>query len=395
MKSLEQLRTAVFESIGQLQKEAFDLNYDLADHPENPGEEVYACQQYYSILEKHGIPVVKEYGGVSHAFKATIKSDPSSKLKVGILAEYDALPEIGHGCGHCASGSLSLLAALALHANADDLVGNVDLIGTPDEEATGKKVDLAELGLFDDYSFVIMIHMNTKNLIKANFMALAAFHYNFRGCPAHAAAFPWEGRNALNGAMLMIHGMDMLRQHVKPDTRIHGIITHGGDANNTIPEYVTTDYVVRYPDSEYLAGLIEMLHNCARGAAMATRTEVEIDEYAPKLDSLRANHTGEELLEDVFAELEIPLFEGDNENMGSSDIGNVSWRCPAFHPTLAVTDQQDLALHTKEFAALMKNPEIEMVIDRGAKVISLMIMKAMTDPALVEAMRNEFEKTVK
>ena len=392
MKPLETLKKQIFASIEELAQEAYDLNYDLADHPEVSGKEFHACERMCGILEKHGIPVERNFAGIPTAFRGNVRRDPASDIKIGILAEYDALAEIGHGCGHCASGSLSLLAALALWANKNDLYGNIDLIGTPDEELTGKKIDMAEAGMFDDYSFVIMIHMDMENRVKMEFMALTAFYYKFKGKPAHASAAPWEGRNALNGAMLMIHGFDMMRQHIRPDARIHGIITQGGDAPNIIPDYVITDYTLRYPDSQYLSQLENMAHDCARGAAMATQTEVEIDHYAPTLDSLKPNPAGEHILETVYEELGIPLAKGENENKGSSDIGNVSWKCPAFHPTLSIGDTS-LTHHTREFAAKMKEKEvIEPVITRGAQVISLMILKVLTQPDLLEAIKQDFNK---
>ncbi|MCI7300318.1 MAG: M20 family metallopeptidase [Clostridiales Family XIII bacterium] len=392
MKPLGALKEQTFTSIEELAQEAYDLNYDLADHPEISGKEFYACEQMCRILENHGIPVERSFAGIPTAFCGQVRMDPDSKVKIGILAEYDALAEIGHGCGHCASGSLSLLAALALHANEKDLYGNIHIIGTPDEELTGKKIDMAQAGIFDDYSFVIMIHMDMENRVKMEFMALTAFYYKFKGRPAHASAAPWEGRNALNGAMLMIHAFDMMRQHIKPDARIHGIITKGGAAPNIIPDYVVTDYTLRYPDSRYLSQLEKMAHDCAKGAAMATQTEVEIDHYAPTLDSLKPNPAGEQILEEVYEELGIDLATGESENKGSSDIGNVSWRCPAFHPTLSIGDTS-LTHHTRQFAAKMKEKEvIEPVITRGAQVISLMILKVLTQPDILESIQIDFNK---
>lgn len=391
MKSLEELKKQVFEDIELFQREAYALNYDLAEHPEVSGEEHYACQQICAILEKHGITVERNLAGIPTAFRGTVHEDPDSDIKIGILLEYDALAEIGHGCGHCASGSLSLLAALALFANRADLKGNIYAIGTPDEELTGKKIDLVNAGVFDDYSFVIMIHMDRYNRIKMEFMALSAYYYKFKGKPSHASAAPWEGRNALNGAMLMIHGFDMLRQHIKPDARIHGIITQGGDAPNTVPDNVITDYTIRYPDSQYLKELVRMTHDCARGAAMATQTEVEIDHYAPTLDSMKPNPAGEKILANVYEELGVELFQGIDENKGSSDIGNVSWKCPAFHPTLSIGGPE-LTQHTPEFAKKMKEKTIEPVISKGAQIISMMVLKAITDPKILEAIKMDFNK---
>ena len=224
-----EVKDAGFEKIDFLAREAFELNYFLAENPELSGKEYLACEKICALLESHGITVERAFAGIPTAFRGTVCEAPDSGINIGIIAEYDALPEIGHACGHCASGSLSLLAALALHECADLVPANIDIIGTPDEEATGKKIEMAEAGLFDKYDFVIMIHMDSKNKAEMKLLALSAFHYNFRGQPAHASACPWAGKNALNGAMLMIHGFDMMRQHLKPTTRVHGIIIRGGE----------------------------------------------------------------------------------------------------------------------------------------------------------------------
>lgn len=373
--------------IEELAPEAAALNRWLAENPEISGEERGACERFCALLEAHGAAAERGFCGVPHAFRARVCEAPESGINIGILAEYDALPEIGHACGHCASGSLSLLAALALHGSG--LAANVDIIGTPDEELNGRKIDMAKAGVFDGYDFVIMIHMDSKNKIESKFLALSAFRYNFRGAPAHASSCPWEGRNALNGVTLMAHALDMMRQHVRPSTRIHGIITRGGEASNIVPEFASAEYLFRSPDSRYLAEILPKLHDCARGAALATQTEVEIDEFAPPFDSMKPNPAGTALLGEIYESLGLPVTEDDIERAGSSDIGNVSFRCAAFHPTLSVCDG-DIPAHTREFAACMKGERIEKVIKTGARVICEMIIRSVYEPERLEAIRRGF-----
>lgn len=386
-----EVKDAVFEKIDFLAREAFELNYFLAENPELSGKEYLACEKICALLESHGITVERAFAGIPTAFRGTVCEAPDSGINIGIIAEYDALPEIGHACGHCASGSLSLLAALALHECADLVPANIDIIGTPDEEATGKKIEMAEAGLFDKYDFVIMIHMDSKNKAEMKLLALSAFHYNFRGQPAHASACPWAGKNALNGAMLMIHGFDMMRQHLKPTTRVHGIIIRGGEASNIVPEYASAEYTFRSPDSRYLAQVVKLLHDCAKGAAMATQTSVEIVKYAPSLDSMKLNPAGTAMLEEIFAAQGLPVFKGEDENIGSSDIGNVSFRCAAFHPTISISDE-DIPCHTREFAAKMKEKDIERVISTGARIICEMAVRSVYEPERLEAIRRDFRK---
>lgn len=389
------MKEAIFSSIDKKAEEAFRLNYYLADNPEVSGKEFLACENICALLERHGITVERGFAGLPTAFCGTVKQDSQSDIRIAIIAEYDALPEIGHACGHCASGSISVLAAMALHEHAAELSGNIDIIGTPDEEATGAKITMAEQGVFDKYDFVIMLHLGSKNRVKIELLALSAFHYKFKGRPSHAASAPWEGKNALNGAMLMIHAFDMLRQHIRPEARIQGIILQGGDASNIVPECAVAEYIARYPDSGYLDVITGLMHDCARGAAIATQTEAEIIQYAPKLDSFKANAAGNQLLEEVFREVGLELYNGDNEGSASSDIGNVSFRCAAFHPTIAIScPDGDISLHTREFAAKMKEKSIERVIVQGARIISLMILQTLTEPEKLEAIRQGFrEKT--
>lgn len=188
-----QAKLDVFSAIEELGLEVFALNYFMAENPEISGEEHQACDKICHLLESKGIPVERNFAGLPTAFRGTIKHDESMPVKIAILTEYDALPGIGHGCGHCASGSISVHAALALHVHAGKLCGSIDIIGTPDEESTGGKITMVEQGLFNDYDFVIMIHMHSKNKVNSKFLALTAFNFKFHGRPAHAFSAPWEG----------------------------------------------------------------------------------------------------------------------------------------------------------------------------------------------------------
>lgn len=362
------MKEKLFSVIGEKAAQTFALNYFLADNPEVSGEEFLACEKICTLLEELGIETERNFSGLQTTFRGTVKRDPQSDVRIAIIAEYDALPELGHACGHSASCAISFLTAAALHRCGEGLRGNIDIIGTPDEEASGSKIIMSELGIFDQYDFVIMLHIGSKNIVKAELLALSAFHYIFKGRPSHAASAPWEGRNALNGVTLMIHAFDMLRQHIRPEARIQGIIRHGGDASNIVPESAMAEYIARYPDSAYLDLIAGLMHDCARGAALATQTEVDIVQYAPKLDSFNVNVPGNELLEEVFREAGLELYSGTNDSSVSSDIGNVSFRCAAFHPTIAIScPNGDIPLHTREFAAKMKEHEIEKVIASTAR----------------------------
>lgn len=387
------VKDRVFQAIDRNAALAYGLNYFLADNPEVSGREFLAREKICKLLEEHGIETEREFAGIPTAFRGTVRRDPASEIHIAVIAEYDALPELGHACGHCASGSISVLAALALRECAEWLTGNIDIIGTPDEEMVGSKIAMSELGIFDKYDYAVMLHLGSKNIVQAELLALSAFHYIFKGRSSHAASAPWEGKNALNGVMLMIHAFDMMRQHIRPEARIQGIILRGGDASNIVPETAAAEYIARYPDSGYLDVITDLMRDCARGAALATQTDVDVVQYAPKLDSFKANPSGNRLLAEVFGEVGLEVYTGRNESVASSDIGNLSFRCAAFHPTIAICcPDGDIPLHTREFAAKMKEKDIEKTIADGARVISLMILRTLAEPEKLEAIRRDFRE---
>ncbi|WLV24243.1 amidohydrolase [Aciduricibacillus chroicocephali] len=390
MKPLAELKGQFLQELSKLKEVAFNYNYDLAEHPEISGHEFETVKKIYSILEDNNLKIEKELGGLPTAFKATVKEDVNSDVRIGILMEFDALPEVGHACGHSASGSLSMLAALALSKMTENLEGNIDLIGTPDEEVAGRKIDLGKQGYFDNYNYVIMIHMNSNVTWPAvKFLALSDLEINFTGMPAHASASPWEGKNALNGAMLALHGMDMLRQHVKSDTRISSIITKGGESTNVIPAKAQIQTALRSSDRAYLDKVEKKVKKCADGAAMATETEVEYHNINADFADMKLNEPGIDTIRDVMRELDVPFEEDDGSMLASSDIGNVSHICPAFHPMLAVSDKY-FAHHTPEFAAAMKTDHIRDVIEIGAKIIGFFILTTLTDPELLKKIKQDF-----
>ena len=392
---MSKLRDTYLETLSKNEETAYHLNHYLAEHPEISGQEYNSVKKITEILRDKGIEVEDKVAGIDTSFKAHITKSDKDKPKFGILMEYDALPGIGHACGHSASGSLSLLTALTLWEMKDDFEATVDLIGTPNEEATGDKIPMAEAGVFDGYDFVMMIHMNSDETNPAvHFLALSEMRVTFKGAAAHAAAAPWEGKNALNAAMIACNGMDMMRQQLKPDTRISYIITKGGEASNVIPEEAEMIVNMRNSNKFDLANTVEKVMNCIKGASIATGTEYSTEKTGEDFDDMNINHTGTEAIEDVMDSIDLPYTEEkQGQAAGSSDIGNVSYVCPAFHPMMAISDHY-FPLHTKEVADIMKSDSINKVISQGAKVIGLFILKAIDDPELLKGIKQEFQKSI-
>ena len=287
--------------------DAFAINYTLAKNPELSSHEFETVKTIGAVLEKYGMDVTYEFCNLPTAFKASPVKVDNPKGRLAILCEYDALPEVGHACGHCASGSLSVLAALTLRKMQQDGVAfnmDIDIIGTPDEEATGCKVDMCNVGVFKDYDFAIMVHLDGEETRpNSQFLALDCFRARYHGKPAHAAGEPWNGINAVNGVQLAIHAMDMMRQQVRPESRIGTWIIAGGTASNVIPEFGELEVTVRHTEREYLNGLSEQIKNIFEGAALCTGTTVDVEFYGNPYDDMNQNHRGTVLIEDVMSDM--------------------------------------------------------------------------------------------
>ncbi len=383
-----ELKEKIFAEIEKNRAELTALNDDIADHPEISGEEYETSRKIVNLLQAHGYQTEYPFANRDTAFKA-VYGENDHRYKVAIMTEYDALPEIGHACGHCLSGSISILAALATKDLQDELDTDIHVIGTPVEETDGAKCQMVEDGVFDGYDMAIMVHLYNSSLLTPKLQGLASYMYCFHGKAAHASAAPWEGRNAFNAAQLMFHAVDMLRQHSKPDAQFHGIIRSGGEAPNIVPEEVTAEFYIRALDKSYLQELIRKVDDCARGAAIATQTTWDKYATAAIYDNMKPNPTGIAALAEIFEELGIEV-NGDSEKLfGSSDAGNVSFACPCFHPCLQVTDP-DVPIHTREFAEVMKTDRAHERLVDGAKIIALQIAKIFSDEEKIAAMKADF-----
>ena len=371
--------------IDKYANQILELNDYLADNPEIGSEEYKTSKRIVELLTRNGFEVEYPFAGLATAFKTSINKGKSRKA--AILVEYDALRGLGHACGHCASGSISLLAALVLNEMKDSIDAQIDIIGTPDEEMRGAKAFMANHGVFNDYDFAIMMHMNNKSYVYSGTLALDCYDFEFSGHPAHAAATPWEGRNALNAMRLFFDAVDMMRQHVRDDARIHGIIKDGGKASNIVPDYTLAEFCVRSKSRDYLNEITPWVMDCARAAALATRTELKITQVGEKYDELSRKITGDEILEELFKEQGIETVDLSNITGGSSDIGNVDYICPAFHPYISIGE--DCGTHTVEFANAMKSDKTHEAILNGSEIVIKFVKKLYDMPELLEKIKEE------
>ncbi|MBN7773014.1 M20 family metallopeptidase [Clostridium aminobutyricum] len=389
MKNYEKLKEAAYERLGEYEAVCRLINDDLADHPEVSGKEYESSRKIVKLLNKEGYQTEAPYAGYDTAFKA-VYGDNNHSRKIALLTEYDALPGIGHACGHCTSAAISLLTGLSLKELQEELDADIHIIGTPVEETDGAKCTMVKNGVFDEYDMALMVHLYDENILAPKLQALNSYLYTFHGKPAHASAAPWDGNNALNGVQLMFHALDMLRQHVKPDVRIHGVIRDGGLAPNIVPESASAEFYIRSMDRHYLTELLRKVEDCAKGAAIATQTSYQKKLTAESYDNLKANPTGEGVLSETYAELGLELGNPDRI-FGSSDAGNVSMICPTFHPTLQIVEP-GVAIHTREFAEAVKSSRAHRAIADGAKILTLQILKIFTDSKKFEAMKEDFNQ---
>lgn len=371
--------------IMEYEKEVIDLNDCLADNPEIGSEEYNSSRAIVDLLRKHGIHVEYPFNNMATAFKGTINEGKAKKF--AIMAEYDALRGLGHACGHCASGSVSVLAALVLNSIRDEIDAQIDIIGTPDEEITGGKIYMVKDGVFDQYDTAIMIHMHGNNAVSMPFLALDAYIYKFTGAPAHAASAPWEGRNALNALRLTFDAIDMMRQHVTDDVKIHGYIMEGGVASNIVPHSSQAEFCMRAMERTNLDYVVKWAHDIGKAAAMATRTEVEITMMGEQFHDLSQKETGNKILEDLFTDLGRDLISTSNVPTGSSDAGNVDYVCPVFHPIISIG--KDLGVHTKEFADEMKSDGTHKAILDGGEIIVRFLKILSEDSEKLEKIKKE------
>lgn len=360
-----------------------EASHDIWEHPELNFEERYAHDRLVGLLEADGVEVEPHAFGVETAFVARAGSGDGPT--VAVLCEYDALPEIGHACGHNIIGTAGLGAGLAAAAVADALGGRVVVLGTPAEEGGGGKVVLAEHGAFDGVDAAMMVHPAGLDLVRMDVIAIHQLHAAYHGEAAHAAAFPWRGRNALDAAVLGYNAVAALRQHLRPGERVHGVFTHGGDKPNIVPKYAETNWYVRSPTLRSLERLKPRVVACLEGGAAAAGCTCTITwddpAYADMLDNrvltaaYAANaeaYTGRTLQDPAATGFPV---------VGSTDMGNVSYVVPSIHPMIAVAPPH-ISIHTPEFADYARGPEGDRAVVDGALALATTVVDLWLSPGM-------------
>src|ERR671939_654759 len=322
--------------------------------------------------------------GMATAFKAELGRAP--RPRIAILAEYDALPGLGHGCGHNLIATSAIGAGLALKDVIDQLEGSVWVLGTPAEESAapnaGGKVHMVKAGVFDQVDAAIMFHPATETAITPDrSLAARGFEFFFHGRAAHAAGAPEEGINALDAVVLFYNAISMLRQQLRSDVRIHGIILSGGAAANIIPDYAAIRYRTRADDSEYLAEVVERVIACAEGAARATGCRLEWNEYMPGYENTLPNAVLMDLMTSNLRAVGLNVStEKKRQGRGSTDFGNVTRRVPGVEARIAITDHWDVPGHSIEFRDAAATDRGREAMLSAAKGLAMTAVDLLADP---------------
>ena len=385
------LKDSITQAVDRLADELEALSHRIHAHPELAYQEVQACGWLGDFLAAQGFKVEPGVGGVDTAFRATIETGDGPTI--AILCEYDALPGIGHACGHnviATSGAGAGAALAAVRARLPK--GRIQVIGTPAEEGGGGKVKLIKSGIFRDVDCAMMIHGFDRTLLHQDLLGIVRGTFEFSGKASHASADPWEGVNTLDAVIGMYNAVSMLRQQVRPDCRIHGIITNGGAAANIIPEYASAIFYVRAPRIETMWDLFKRVTAAAEGAAKATGCTLKLIQHDSVYEPMKSSR----VMLDLFAAnmKTVGLAEGPAipDRLGSSDIGNVSQVIPAIQPMIGIAPT-GMAIHTREFADAAVKPLARAGMVAAAKTMALTTLDLLADPARVKAAKEEFART--
>ncbi|MFD0693154.1 M20 family metallopeptidase [Paenibacillus sp. GCM10027628] len=377
-----QIEQAVDKRDEQLRRIALQIHA----HPELSFQEHQAQRWLMEPLREAGFKMEQGIAGLATSFHATWEGQAGGPT-LALLAEYDALPAIGHACGHNLIGTASVGAALALKDAFPELPGKIVVLGTPAEEEGGGKIIMCSAGVFDDIDAVMMCHPQSKTMVLRGALACVDATFTFHGKQAHASSSPEKGISALDALVNAYVAINSLRQFFKEDVRIHGIITKGGDAPNVVPELCEAVFILRASTVEELEMVREKVYRAVRHAAEGVGAEVDITEgliYAERNNNKALAGYFQRNLELLGIEVSEPPQKG---GVGSSDIGNVSQITAAIHPYIRLGDA---TTHTPEFARLAGAEEGMVELNRAAKALAMTVFDLCTDKDAIQHVRSEF-----
>ncbi len=383
-----QLKEGVNSQIDSIRDELIQLSLRIHNNPELGFEEHNASDWLTEYLDNSGFHIEKGVGGLPTAFKA---SYGSGQPVIALIAEYDALPDIGHACGHNIIGTAAIGAGIASRNAIDSLGGSVIVYGTPAEEIYGGKVPLVNAGVFNEANAAMIVHPGVRNIVMVESLACQNLDVEFFGKSAHAAAHPEQGINALEAMVLSFNSLNYLRQHINEKSRIHGIITDGGKAANIVPDYTSASFMVRAAEKDYLEEIKVKVLDCFRGAALSTGCRLEYKWgstiYYPMKNNMLLAQFFSRNLESLGRKVE--SFE-HSFGFGSTDMGNISQIVPSIHPMIAIT-RSGMSLHSPEFAQAAASEIGHKGLLDAAKAMAMTVVDLLCDKGIILDIKREFD----
>jgi amidohydrolase len=383
------IRPELDRSIDAHLSDAVRLSDWIFDHPETGCCEFGAMEKLTEAFEKEGFSVEKGVGDMPTAFRA-VWNNGGGGPSIGLLCEYDALREMGHGCGHHMQGPAVLLAACAVRECLKNEPYRLVVYGTPDEEHGNGKIHMLKNGCFEDIDFALMTHGGPNTTVDIKSLALETIVAEFRGTPSHAAMSPEKGRSAVDAMLLSLHGLEMLREHVREDVRMHYAILETPPAYNIVPDHAKIEYVMRSYSSDYLQSVAGRLEKVIRGAAYMTETDVTLvreDGVQSKIPVCALNDRIMTYAEEMDAPQRIPF----REKTGSTDFGNVLHKVPGACVRVAFVPEGTPS-HSQGFIDAGKGPAMHEAIRLSARIMANVAADLIEDNAFALAVRNEFRE---
>jgi len=383
----EKIKISISSQVDRNRHRLSELARNIHDNPEPGFQEVKASAWLTEFLEENGFSVKRGICRLPTAFRASYgKGRPT----VAFIAEYDALPGVGHACGHNISGTISVGAAVAAKLAVDQYPGSITVIGTPAEELYAGKAIMAKRGAFNDLDVAMMVHSGTSNTATTGALACQNLYIEFFGQAAHAAARPEMGINALEAMIQSFNAINSLRQHIRSSARVHGIITDGGQASNVVPDHSAGEFIVRAAEDDYLEEVKHKVLDCFKGAATATGARLQYKWDASRYAPMRNNTVLARLYIDNMQAVGRSVEMTGGSNFGSTDMGNVSQIVPAIHANVAVAPRGTL-LHSPEFAAAVTSEAAIDGLCDAAKALAMTAVDLLSSPDTLAEIKEEFK----
>jgi amidohydrolase len=390
---MDPLQAKVYRSVDSAIDELWDIALYLHKNPELSGEEYKAQEKLVSVLEQKGFKCEKDVAGLDTAFTAW--SGPPRSPAIAFIAEYDALPKLGHGCGHNLIAASALGAAQAVIEAVPEFSGQVAVFGTPAEEVPEPpaKQLMIDAGLFKIIDVALIMHGSDRTTTGAKSLAVDSVEFRFRGKSSHASKYPHLGASALDAALLTITALEYLREHVRQDVRIHGIVKDGGQRANIVPDTASLHYLFRALDRRHLNQIKDKIMNCAKAGALATGTEVSIEFLGQNDNKVLVPLLDKLLLDQAIAAGAVQLLKPEEE-LGSTDFGNISHVVPASTLKVAFVPVGTPG-HSYEYTKAAESDSGKKAIEVASKAMALAAIQLLSDPALLQQIKKQYKEVKK